>query len=471
MINFKDTLDRNKIKEILLDKIRNYDSQVIVMKGKWGVGKTYLWDEICSELHKRDCNNKYKETGYVSLFGKTSLEDINKAALQSFYLSNQTKSIFDKIKALLFKASDAVSSNAKLTLALLGIDALLSVMNKTNLSEAVICFDDLDRIKDDITLKDFLGYVNQLSEKNKCNVIILVNDDIFFSNDKKQKINSEETRIEQYKLFKEKVIDLELSFEPTPDENFDIAIQLLKDNKEDIDEGILKELKEFTNSIEETNIRILKKSLEITVDVFKEISTGNYSQYTLLTILKNTFYLAAHYWKADIKNLEEYRLVDYNSSFGTKKPYVYRRNNSVSKPRQDFVKTIFHCLVTGINICNCKRILIEEAEHFENYKNIYELESGYETIYKKHLSDINFSKRNFRDEIITHISDEKYKMILFDYFHYGQLSNILERTDGLYDDDFKNKFKELVKPSAELFIKEHLEWREKNPSEREAQTL
>lgn len=484
MKNFKNTHDRNIIKEILLDKIRNYDSQVIVVKGKWGVGKTYLWDEICSELHKRDCNNKYKETGYVSLFGKTSLEDINKAALQAFYLSNQAKSKFNIFKTGISKAIEATGNNAKLTLALLGIDALLSVMNKTNLREAVICFDDLDRIKDDIPLKDFLGYVSQLSEKNKCNVIILVNDDIFFGNDKKQKIDSKETendnpqlinvektRIEQYKLFKEKVIDLELTFEPTPVENFDIAIKLLKENKEAMKEEILKELKVFVNSIEETNIRILKKSLEITIDVFKEISTGSCSQYTPLTILINTFYLAAHYWKADVKNYEEYKLAVYNASFNTNKPYVYRRNNSEFEPRQDFVKTIFHCLVTGIKICNYKDVLIEEAEYFENMAVINKLKADYNQILENFVVKVNYSKKDFLKDIISHFSHKEYKEHLYEFVHHGGFnhrnifSEILECNDGLYDDNFKNEIKKLVKPSAKIFIEKYVKWRETNTSE------
>lgn len=58
------------------------DDQVLVIKGAWGVGKTYFWDRyIESRIKKKDL--KQIAYSYVSLFGKTSLADIRASVFQS----------------------------------------------------------------------------------------------------------------------------------------------------------------------------------------------------------------------------------------------------------------------------------------------------------------------------------------------------------------------------------------------------
>lgn len=54
------------------------EAKVAVIKGNWGVGKTYFWNNY---IDKRinDKNLSQIAYSYISLFGKTSLADVKKA--------------------------------------------------------------------------------------------------------------------------------------------------------------------------------------------------------------------------------------------------------------------------------------------------------------------------------------------------------------------------------------------------------
>ena len=58
---------KNKLVKIINDKIHN----VIVLKGKWGTGKSYLWDTIKKEKSVSDT-----KPIYVSLFGSKSIDEL-----------------------------------------------------------------------------------------------------------------------------------------------------------------------------------------------------------------------------------------------------------------------------------------------------------------------------------------------------------------------------------------------------------
>ena len=54
----------------LLDAISSPANNVVALVGYWGVGKTYLWEEVRKEYGERlrDIKSRY---AYVSLFGKS----------------------------------------------------------------------------------------------------------------------------------------------------------------------------------------------------------------------------------------------------------------------------------------------------------------------------------------------------------------------------------------------------------------
>ncbi|MCM5704972.1 hypothetical protein [Larsenimonas salina] len=106
-----------------------------------------------------------------------------------------------------------------------------------SLNKMLICIDDLERKGKGLEIKDVLGLVSLLKEQKNCKVVLLLNDG--------------EEGLNDYKKYREKVIDIELVFAPDPEECAEIAYSQQTPN--------FSKLRELTTSLGIRNIRILKK--------------------------------------------------------------------------------------------------------------------------------------------------------------------------------------------------------------------
>ncbi|MFM5231685.1 hypothetical protein ACET9H_20905 [Aeromonas media] len=192
--------------ELVKEQIKRFLStekpEVLAIKGGWGVGKTYSWKQYIKEF-KGECNLKHYS--YVSLFGIDSIEEIKKSVFfnsieinnngQSQYLKSRAKSFMDKlptIKIVGLSSDDVLGSVSQL------------LMDKT-----ILCFDDLERHSKGISIKDFMGLVSYFKEEKGCKIVLLLNEE------------AGDATFEDYRKYKEKIVDKELHFEPTADECFD----------------------------------------------------------------------------------------------------------------------------------------------------------------------------------------------------------------------------------------------------------
>lgn len=331
MPNRQDTID------IINNALQSDNKKVIVLKGDWGVGKTYLWkEEIQPNLPI------LQKCGYVSLFGKSSIQDINKAALTTVYLANKIENKKTKVKKFLNLADKYTKENEfeKLNFAIQSIDALLSVINRETLKNTIICFDDLERMDSNIDFKDFLGFVNDLAEHQECKVVLIFNETELFNIEKVENTtneNNDENDTEQtdasdnlfiYNKFKEKTIDLEVAYTPTFEDNFNIACSIINHNLEEKYKNIIKNL---LNELNENNIRIISKCIECVNDFINAVYNikdklkyyDDFSNTILLEIIKSITYISQQYWKAghrywdsqyienQQKNLTDNEFLDY----------------------------------------------------------------------------------------------------------------------------------------------------------------
>lgn len=69
-------------KEVVKQFIASKHNDFLVMRGEWGVGKTFLWNECVSELII-DGNSIYPSHAYVSLFGISSIEELKTTVFAS----------------------------------------------------------------------------------------------------------------------------------------------------------------------------------------------------------------------------------------------------------------------------------------------------------------------------------------------------------------------------------------------------
>lgn len=207
----------------------------VLLKGKWGSGKTHFINKYKENLKKK--NKKYI---YISLYGVTKYDEIETKFLQS-----SNPEIFNEKSIFVGKLADAfIKENIKKTFGI--IKKSLSTLNAEG---NILIFDDLERCS--INIVDLLGYINNFVEHQSYKVILLANEE-------------ELEKIEQYKLIKEKLIGKTFEFISEANSAYDSFLGELK-NENKINEKILKKEKanilELFEKSQSNNLRALRQNL------------------------------------------------------------------------------------------------------------------------------------------------------------------------------------------------------------------
>jgi hypothetical protein len=189
------------IKSKIFQFLESEEPEVMAIKGKWGVGKTYSWNKFLSDAKSGNII-KLEKYSYVSLFGISSLDHFKYAIFENVVersiigtditIDTFTDNIQSSTKRLGQKGLDFFKS--KSTSHAIESFAFLT-LNKT-----IICIDDLERVGKGLEIKDVLGLVSLLKEQKKCKIVLLLNDG--------------EEGLGDYEKYREKVIDFELEFSP-----------------------------------------------------------------------------------------------------------------------------------------------------------------------------------------------------------------------------------------------------------------
>jgi hypothetical protein len=105
----------------------------------------------------------------------------------------------------------------------------------------VVCFDDIERKGKQLSINELMGLTNELCVKKGCKVVLIFNDQTLDEEDQKE-----------FARYREKVIDVEIEFKPTVEEN----LRLIFSDAEDYYAQLLK----VFQTIQMPNIRIFKKT-------------------------------------------------------------------------------------------------------------------------------------------------------------------------------------------------------------------
>lgn len=246
------------IKDQIFQFLSSEEPEVMAIKGDWGVGKTFSWKKFLKEASSND-GIRLKRYSYVSLFGINSLESfkytifentvkhesigIEEASLETLgsNLEELTKIFEGKSRGI----GGLVRKSIGMFKGLKPFKPAIDTISFLSVSNMLICIDDLERKGNGLEIKDVLGLVSLLKEEKNCKVVLLLNDG--------------ENGLEDYKKYREKVVDIELAFVPNPKECADIAYSG--------DLPYYSKIKELTTSLGIRNIRILKK-IERLVNLF-----------------------------------------------------------------------------------------------------------------------------------------------------------------------------------------------------------
>jgi len=189
--------------ENVVSFLKHDEKKVLVIKGKWGVGKTFKWNEIVDN-HSNSLD--FSNYSYISLFGLDGLKELQSGVFYNARpMKSGTKS--STIKSNLKKVGNIakhIPQVSKYTNA-------MSAIENSLVNDYLICIDDLERKSVKLSMSTLLGYVSNLSESSKCKIVLIFNDDTLNEQDK--------IEIDRYR---EKVIDLELEYSPKSISNIDI---------------------------------------------------------------------------------------------------------------------------------------------------------------------------------------------------------------------------------------------------------
>lgn len=180
----------------------------VLLKGDWGVGKTWLIKKYCERLKKHD-----KKYLYVSLYGITNYAEIDYAIFQQLHplLSSKGMELTGKIFRGLLKLGlkiDLNSDSKEDGTVTLGIPDVNFPEYLKNTSQNILIFDDLERCK--IEIESVLGYINYFVEHQGLKVIIIANESEIFIGKNNNEVNetrdNEDGKSNRYLKIKEKLI-------------------------------------------------------------------------------------------------------------------------------------------------------------------------------------------------------------------------------------------------------------------------
>ncbi|MHB1693111.1 MAG: P-loop NTPase fold protein [bacterium] len=465
---------KKNIKKELI-KVLDYKEPLgIIIKGEWGVGKTYFWKEFTDNYPKESKKN----IAYVSVFSKGSIADIQESIMiqiSSFYNLTDKASKFKKT------IKDLIPSN-KIYMTLSTITALASIFAekaaKDKFNNLIVCFDDFERLSKTIDHEALLGYISYLKEHFSCKVVIILNEKEF--KDKNKDNNSNVNNI--YDKYKEKIIDKELSYNPTYEENFNLIESKLKINE--YKEELLNFLKKFNIN----NLRIIQQLIMI-LNEFEFIEPlNNIDKKIKIKFIGDLINLAYVKIKFNFTDFEELANYDYLKNAqkligGTNGDKIDNKNNKDDKNEEiifflerfkhynsfninEIMSLITSYLKTSILDQNSfKKILGQENERYLNSKKKEEFES----YFNKVNYDFNYRFEDFKQDTIKFLEDNKniilkifdidaftrYMLLIFSYIDlFKNLnSNINNTNKEFYEEYIVEIFKKFIDNSQDELIK------------------
>lgn len=285
------------VKTVITRFLHHKDPQVIAIKGPWGGGKTYAWQKLIED-------NRHKITyptySYVSLFGISSIAQLRTAIFTKgipvkmigqnlnfdFVNKNWTDIVSQKFKSALNFSSQLSSRLSQGRVITVGLETIAPFL----ISNSIICLDDFERLsQNSISTEELLGFICELREERNCKVVLIFNE-------------AQLGNPSVYSKYREKVIDIEVLYDPTPLEATNLA---LPPNLPFIDD-----VKKYCNILEIKNIRVLKKIVALINEIHPQIN--NLHQKVQSQAIHTGVVLSCMYYENDANRPTIDFLMDWN---------------------------------------------------------------------------------------------------------------------------------------------------------------
>lgn len=219
------TMAIGQIESVVGNFVAQGANEVLVLKGNWGIGKTHFWHRLIKKQSAEaedvdakegfwsrwmyDKNQEVKigkeKYSHISLFGINALDSVKRSIFTSAVEASNAydRGFPDNFRTLAEIADDVPK------LAEWGGSAVLEKAMFDRVQDALVCIDDLERRGEDMKIKDVLGLASMLKEERRCQVVLILNDGAL-----------DEEAQSEFEQYGEKLIDIEVEFERTPEGAF-----------------------------------------------------------------------------------------------------------------------------------------------------------------------------------------------------------------------------------------------------------
>ena len=448
---------KENIEQRLTEILQRDNAVCVVLDGEWGVGKTTFWKNFSAE-------NFDKNSVYVSLFGKESIQEIKQEIGIQIYKRNKYISEFSK-KARHLKFDKVIDEiTPKLGSAVIGC---ISFFEKKDFKDIIICFDDFERMSDKINLKDVLGLISEYKEQQNCHIVMILNhskmtasakeiqkedkknlEDKEFRNDSQTK--EDKTELEKIlSEYKDKIMDYEFYYNPTPQESFNIVSGELEEVYRDVT------LRYFEKHAI-NNIRVMRRAINALND-YKQYLEDKLQKYQPIKDNAITYILGISIINAMNSSAEVERFLgklNYRSNLtDVYDLFKNRKNISNSEYVFAFSDDTDYCQL-GMNILSYTKKSIIDVEEFNKItENIITREYNnenkqYKEIKKEILNeyfkgtlDLQYDNRLFIKSLFAYLETNKENIINI----VGVSPFILYiETLGKFDEENKQKYHEFA---------------------------
>lgn len=241
--------------------------RVIIFSGEWGSGKTYIFK---NEIIKKIKSDKSFEIIYVSLFGVSSVIELKSKINQALLVSGITefspkivKEVIRKLKPLgrIFRSIKGNPQNIIGTVTGKNIPSisfdLLNLIDK----KIILCFDDFERSSKNFDANELIGFLNELVEHRKHQVLIIANED--------KLLDVKEEEKNRYLDNKEKLRAITFRHNPNTKEVFD---RIFDSHLDQLNEGARNFLEKNRDVISDLFIQHGKKNFRTLIKLIQAIT-------------------------------------------------------------------------------------------------------------------------------------------------------------------------------------------------------
>lgn len=497
------------INDSLIKFLTNPENKILVLKGKWGIGKTYFWKSFfednnpdntakLSDDKKQIISNVLPNYSYVSLFGISNLNELkNKIFISSnpiklrpsIWNGSITKekifisAVFLFILFLIFTPSlkmlgvmailaflitfwfdhfkhlsfwinlfkrETYKNIDKQFFSLKNAGKFLDHINKlaiikkyigdssnfiinNYIEDMLICFDDIERINDKFSIQTLMGYVDELAQQKNCKVLLIFNENELGEEQKKA-----------FNKYREKIVDIELTYSPTLEQQLAIVFA------EQLDEYpiISKIIKNnHNNGFNIKNIRVLQK-IRIFFNAYLNIIPENTHPLITDEFIKHLVLLSHCYYELNdkipfelIRNNElgiELITEEHNTDKYDKNVYEQiieiRKALNIPHSSKLFTVQIIHMLEHGI--WNSENISTDISNEIKN-KTILEKKYRIKTDLNQYVRLYRGNFQDCRQEIVS-----SFERVLTNNHNY----QYIEPRDFLYYLSEYTYFKKMIEP-------------------------